>query len=116
MKHLRYFGGVTKLREAHALYRELAKRLHPDNKATGNAEWFMEMKEEYQAVTENIHKRRPVHSGAAQGTVGGAAAPERSTATPAPPKRTNPEMEAAIDQLADAAQTVISTWLKSFLR
>lgn len=56
---MKYFNNCTTLEEVKATFHKLAKELHPDNAATGNAEEFRQMYKEYQEAFnkyKNIHK------------------------------------------------------------
>lgn len=55
----KYFNNCETLEEVKARFHKLAKELHPDNAATGNAEAFRQMYSEYQTAFntyKNIHK------------------------------------------------------------
>ena len=55
----KYFTNCETLEEVKARFHKLAKELHPDNAATGNAEAFRQMYTEYQEAFntyKNIHK------------------------------------------------------------
>ena len=55
----KYFNHCTTLEEVKATFHQLAKELHPDNAATGNAAAFRQMYTEYQEAfnrLKNTHK------------------------------------------------------------
>lgn len=109
---LRYFAGVHGLRDAHRRYRELAKRLHPDNQATGRADWFTEMAAEYAAVIEALRARRmpaPIEPDAPPIATPPAPARKQSDAGHT---RRSPGLNDALRDLADAAGAVVAEWLK----
>ncbi|HVZ39954.1 MAG TPA: hypothetical protein VHI13_11810 [Candidatus Kapabacteria bacterium] len=111
-RHLRYFAGVRTLKDARRLYRELARRLHPDT-PDGHAEWFKEMAEEYEAVTQALRSRRGEIRHLQPGRK------EEPHVENAPKERQQPSADVrradvrhALEELADAAGHVLSALLK----
>lgn len=108
---LRYFEGVKTLREAHDRYRLLAKRLHPDNLATGNREWFEEMASEYALVMQQLRaRRRPTAVQSEKMPV-----PSEHSESP-PASGPQDELHTALGSLADATGSVVAAWLKVLIR
>lgn len=115
---LRYFDGVRTLKDARRLYRELAKRLHPDNRTTGNDAWFKEMATEYERVIEALRARRKavVHL-RVEAEPPTASSEQRSVEKPKRSRRKpDPEVHRALEELADAAGNVLSALLKQAIR
>jgi hypothetical protein len=88
--------------DIHARYRALAKRLHPDNPATGNAAAFMRVKEAYEVLSSPL--RRAEYDRAGRLAEAEPLRPARSA--PPPPRRppqTPPPRSALDDFIAGQA-------------
>lgn len=58
---MKYFNNCKTIEDLKKAYRELAKKLHPDNSQTGNTEAFKKMQAEYNKAFENLKNH---HTGA----------------------------------------------------
>lgn len=108
-----WFRGITALRPAHARYRELAKRLHPD--VGGDGERFNEMATEYAFVCDLL--RRQVDPASLMPRNEPATPPSITPhSTPRRQPHSSPEMKAAVGQAIDAGASLVATLLREWLK
>lgn len=81
MNELVYFAGVRTIAQGETRYRTLARRLHPDNKRTGDAEAFIAMKKEWDVWNEVLERKGEIKRKPGPKPV---ARPRARSATPVP--------------------------------
>lgn len=121
-----HFDGITTILAGERRYRQLAKRLHPDNLRTGDAAAFVAMQEEWQVLKQVIarhgeipkprkprkpRKPNPPTEGRKKGRVETPVPPVTPGATEPSDSREQRMREAVHTICLEGADLLLSSWL-----